>query len=172
MKNRQHPFKKRGVDYVVPGNMRTLPRQYYQSEAIYQEEQEKIFYQRWLMACRAEEVPETGDYLLVPVGEESIILVRDKQQQIHAHFNVCRHRGSRVCLEASGNQKLLVCPYHAWTYQLDGSLRGASRQRFFLVSPHRLAFLLHALPSSDESRRLLNYNNLCSENQKESQAVQ
>ncbi len=96
MQEPQQRFKKRGVNYDVSEVMLGLPREYYQSEAIYQEELEKIFYRRWILACREEEIPEPGDYLTVPVGEESIMVVRDEQGQIHAHYNVCRHRGTRI----------------------------------------------------------------------------
>ena len=102
MNDTQQRYKKRGVDYAVAEVMLTLPRDYYQSEAIYQEELEKIFYQRWLMVCREEEIPAPGDFLTVLVGEESIMVVRYEHGQIHAHFNVCRHRGTRICMEEIG----------------------------------------------------------------------
>jgi Rieske 2Fe-2S family protein len=127
MKDTQQAYKKRGVDYDVPAVMLTLPREYYQSGAIYQEELEKIFYRRWLLACREEEIPAPGDFLTVPVGEESLILVRDNQGRLHAHFNVCRHRGTRICMEEKGafDSGLIQCPYHAWRYELDGRLKAA-----------------------------------------------
>ena len=127
MKETQHRFKKRGVDYDVSEVMLGLPREYYQSDVIYQEELEKIFCRRWILACREEEIPEPGDYLTVPVGEESIIVVRDEEGQIHAHFNVCRHRGTRICMEERGkfDSGFIRCPYHAWQYKLDGRLKAA-----------------------------------------------
>ena len=70
-------------------------------------------------------IPNYGDYFLFNIGKESIIIIRDKDNSVHAHYNVCRHRGSHICLENEGNTKALICPYHAWTYNLDGSLRGA-----------------------------------------------
>ena len=127
MNDTQQRYKKRGVDYDVPKVMLTLPREYYQSDAIYQEELEKIFYQRWLMACREEEIPAPGDFLTVAVGQESLLLVRDEQGRLHAHFNVCRHRGTRICMEEKGafDADLIRCPYHAWQYELDGRLKAA-----------------------------------------------
>ena len=120
----QDKYKKRGVDYELPGNMYTLPTEYYQSEAIYREEKEKIFYKRWLMVCREEEVPEPGDFLTVPVGDESIIVVRDDKGGIRAHFNVCRHRGTRICMAEKGHYEsgVIRCPYHAWQYELNGTI--------------------------------------------------
>ncbi len=120
-------YKKRGVDYQHNSNMRTLPGHYYHSEAIYREELAKIFYKRWLLVCREEELPTPGDFQTVTIGDESIILVRDEGGDIHAHFNVCRHRGTRICMEESGQFEngIIQCPYHAWRYRLNGELRAA-----------------------------------------------
>ena len=120
-------FTKRGIDYPIVDGMRTLPGKYYHSQEIYKEEVEKVFYKFWMLACRAEELPEIGDYKLIQIEDESLILVRDKFKEIKAHFNVCRHRGTQLCTEQSGNfkSKSIQCPYHAWTYGLDGKLLGA-----------------------------------------------
>ncbi len=120
-------FEKRGVDYPKIAGKRTLEGKYYHDLDIYQQELDKIFYKFWLYACRAEEIPDVGDYKLVQVGEESIILVRDKAHEIRAHFNVCSHRGTQLCTEPKGNfkPKSIQCPYHAWTYALDGKLMAA-----------------------------------------------
>ncbi len=120
-------FKKRGVDYPIVDGVRTLPGKYYHSPEIYEEESQKIFYKSWQFACRAEEIPSPGDYKLLQIIDESIILVRDKSSTIRAHFNVCRHRGTQLCAEHSGNfkAKTIQCPYHAWTYALDGKLMSA-----------------------------------------------
>ena len=69
--------------------------------------------------------PSPGDYQLFEIGEDSVIISRDAAGEIHALMNVCRHRGARVCEEASGNRKTFVCPYHGWVYNTDGSLRAA-----------------------------------------------
>ncbi len=124
-------FKKRGVDYEVPAEMFTLTGDYYHSDEIYQKELERIFYRRWLQACRAEQIANPGDYLTVPVGEESVIVSRNKSGDIKAHFNVCRHRGTRICVEAKGHfpNEIIQCPYHAWQYDLDGNLKGAPFMR-------------------------------------------
>ena len=125
MDNKQ--FKKRGVDYPIVDGTRTLPGKYYHSPEIYQEEVEKIFYKFWLYACRAEEIPSVGDFNLIQVEDESLILVRDKSDTIKAHFNVCSHRGTQLCVEPKGTfkSKSIQCPYHAWTYGLDGKLLAA-----------------------------------------------
>ncbi len=131
MDSHKNKFQKRGVDYPIVDGMKTLSGKYYHSEEIYREEIEKIFYTFWLFACREEEIPEIGDYKLVEIADESIILVRDKSGKINAHFNVCRHRGTRLCTEAKGNfkTKSIQCPYHAWTYGLDGKLLAAPHMK-------------------------------------------
>ncbi|RMZ51441.1 aromatic ring-hydroxylating dioxygenase subunit alpha [Flavobacteriaceae bacterium PRS1] len=120
-------FKKRGINFPIIDGTRTLPGKYYHSKEIYQEEVEKIFYKFWIYACRAEEIPSVGDYKLIEVVDESLILVRDKSNEIKALFNVCRHRGTRLCVEPTGvfKSKSIQCPYHAWTYGLDGKLLSA-----------------------------------------------
>ncbi len=120
-------FRKRGVDYPIFDGTRTLPGKYYHSEEIYEEEVEKIFYKFWVYACRAEEISSVGDYKLIKVANESLILVRDKSHEVKALFNVCRHRGTQLCDKPKGifKSKSIQCPYHAWTYALDGKLLNA-----------------------------------------------
>jgi Rieske 2Fe-2S family protein len=111
--------------HALPGAVRTLPRAYYTSEALYKEEAERIFAQRWVCVGRAEQIPNPGDYFLAEVAGESLIVVRDPAG-LHAFFNVCRHRGTRLCEEPSGRLAgAIQCPYHGWTYALDGRLLGA-----------------------------------------------
>ena len=112
--------------HALPGQVRTLPQAYYTSEAVYREEADRIFARRWVCVGRAEQVGEPGDYFLAEVAGESLIVVRDKQEGPRAFFNVCRHRGTRLCEETSGRLNgTIQCPYHGWTYGLDGRLRGA-----------------------------------------------
>ncbi len=104
----------------------TLAGRYYYDPAIFEQEMERIFSQMWVCAGRAEAVAQPGAYRVVTIGQESIIVVRDKESVLHAFFNVCRHRGARLCPEESGHLKgSIQCKYHAWTYGLDGRLIGA-----------------------------------------------
>ena len=127
MTNSEKAFTKRGVDYPIIDGMRTLPGRYYHDPGIYAEEIEKIFYKFWLYALREEEIPEIGDFKLVQVEDESIIVVRRNAGEIKAFFNVCRHRGTQLCTESKGRfeTQMIQCPYHAWTYSLDGQLQSA-----------------------------------------------
>ena len=105
---------------------KTLPAAYYTDPAIYQAESEAIFGQSWLCLGRTSQVPTPGSYQLHQIEDESLILLRDQQGQIRTFFNVCRHRGTRLCTAPSGQlSHSIQCPYHAWTYSLDGRLRGA-----------------------------------------------
>jgi len=108
------------ADYV-PGH--ALPRGFYTSNAIFDHEIATVWNRNWIWVGHESQIPDPGDYFLFDYGPESIIVVRDREGAIRAHLNVCRHRGSRVCTEHSGHLQLLVCPYHAWTYELSGELR-------------------------------------------------
>jgi len=105
----------------------TLPGKYYYDPAIYEQEQEKIFSRMWVCVGRAETIPpRPGAYQVVTVGRESVIIVRNRNGVLQAFLNVCRHRGARLCSEATGQLKgSIQCRYHAWTYGLDGRLIGA-----------------------------------------------
>jgi Rieske 2Fe-2S family protein len=107
----------------IPG--KSLPREFYTDSELFDEELRRIFHANWLFAGHTCEIAEPGDYFLLPVGEEELIILRDKEGGIRAHFNVCRHRGSRIATEPRGRSRSLVCPYHQWVYALDGCLTNA-----------------------------------------------
>ena len=107
----------------------SLQQAFYKDPEIYQRELERIFMKSWLYAGHVSLVPNVGDYFLYELDTESVIIIRESESTINALVNVCRHRGSRVCLEANGNKNLLVCPYHGWTFEKSGKLRGANQTR-------------------------------------------
>ena len=100
----------------------SLDRYFYQSEFIYQREMEQILLRSWIYAGHISELAKVGDFLTFEIGTDSILVVRDRDHNIHALANTCRHRGARICLEQRGNCRTLTCPYHAWVYGLDGTL--------------------------------------------------
>jgi Rieske 2Fe-2S family protein len=107
-----------------PGS-HTLPGECFTSPTILAEEMERIFAHGWNCVGRGARLARPGDYFLAEIAGESIIVVRDRDG-IRAHFNVCRHRGTRIVREESGHLiETIQCPYHAWTYGLDGGLVGA-----------------------------------------------
>ena len=85
----------------------------------------KIFARHWVLVGHQSEVAKPGDYFVRDVAGESLIIVRDKSQEVRGFYNVCRHRGTRLCEEERGHEAAIQCPYHAWTYGLDGRLIGA-----------------------------------------------
>lgn len=110
-----------------PGGAMTLGREFYVLPEIFRNEQERIFLERWICAGRVELIPDPGDYFVRNVDTESVIVLRDRSGEVRAFHNVCRHRGTRICEELAGRfSSNIRCPYHAWTYALDGRLLGAS----------------------------------------------
>ena len=105
-----------------PGH--ALAREFYTSRDIYERDIAQVWNRNWIWVGHESQISDAGDYFLFDYGPESLIIVRGRDGAIHAHLNVCRHRGSRVCTETSGNARVFVCPYHAWTYELSGALRG------------------------------------------------
>ena len=105
---------------------RTMPREYYTTEPVLAEERERIFARAWNCVGRVSSLARPGDYFLRDVAGESLIVLRDRAGVLRALFNVCRHRGTRICTEPSGHfGETIQCPYHAWTYRTDGTLSGA-----------------------------------------------
>ena len=105
---------------------RTIPFDWYSDPAVLRLERERIFRRTWQYAGRADQVAEPGAFFTCDLGGVPVVVVRDEDGTLRAFLNVCRHRGSLVC-EGEGRRASLQCPYHAWTYGLDGSLRAAPR---------------------------------------------
>lgn len=105
---------------------RTLPWSWYGDPTVLGLEQDRIFRHAWQYVARRDEIAEPGSYLAVQAGDVPVVLTRDEGGELRAFLNVCRHRGSLVC-EGSGKRATLQCPYHAWTYGLDGRLVAAPR---------------------------------------------
>jgi phenylpropionate dioxygenase-like ring-hydroxylating dioxygenase large terminal subunit len=101
----------------------SLLQDFYADTEVFRRDIDRIHLHHWLCVDHESRIPNTGDWFRFDVAGESVILVRGRDAEIRALVNVCRHRGSRVCYEESGNARMLVCPYHAWTYDLDGRLR-------------------------------------------------
>jgi Rieske 2Fe-2S family protein len=104
---------------------KSLPQKYFVSPEVFADEGKKIFLNEWLLVGHQSQVASPGDYIVQVVNRESIIVIRDKDEEIRAFYNVCRHRGTRLKEDACGHASAIQCPYHAWTYGLDGRLIGA-----------------------------------------------
>jgi Rieske 2Fe-2S family protein len=111
---------------VEPG----LPASWYRDAAQYDLELEVFWYRNWIAVAREEQIPAAGDWKLVRLGTQSLIVLRDEAGGLRAFHNTCRHRGSVLCTEEQGNfaRRRIVCPYHAWTYDLAGQLVATPRR--------------------------------------------
>ena len=118
-----------------------ISREIFVSEEIYREEQKKIFARAWLYVGHVSQVPKVGDFVLSKMGEESVILTRDRDKKVRVFLNSCRHRGMRVCRYDEGHTSVFYCPYHGWSYGLDGSLK--------TVNEHKTAYLPNTFDKAD-----------------------
>jgi choline monooxygenase len=108
------------------GAIRTIPWSWYTDPAVLELEHRRIFRRSWQYVGRQDELAETGSFVATRVADVPILLVRDELGTLRAFLNVCRHRGS-LLREGAGKRATIQCPYHAWTYGLDGSLKSAPR---------------------------------------------
>ncbi|MFJ6544925.1 aromatic ring-hydroxylating dioxygenase subunit alpha [Streptomyces sp. NPDC091385] len=128
---------------LPPSLVATLPGAYYTDPEIFRREQAALFESMWMCVVRAADLDRPGAYRTVQVGRESVVVTRTRAGELRAFLNVCRHRGARLCVEESGQvRRNLQCPYHAWTYDLEGRLIAApnlvrmpdvDRERYSLV---------------------------------------
>lgn len=103
---------------------RSMPPSVYRSPEFLDHEMRDIFAREWICVGRASALPKPGDYLTYELAGQPILVIRDRDGRLRAMSNVCLHRMSTL-LEGAGNRRVIVCPYHAWSYNLDGTLRGA-----------------------------------------------
>ena len=120
-------LKERGDDRAFVDDPRasyTLPARYYRDAGIYELEKESIFYRNWLYAGHVSQLVERGAYLTTRVHNQHVFVIRDNDDELRAFYNVCQHRGHEL-LAGNGRVRSIICPYHAWTYGLNGDLVGA-----------------------------------------------
>ena len=103
----------------------SLPQRFYTDPDVYRLELDRIVTRNWILAGHVSELPEPGDFKVFRVANDSAIIVRTQSGELRAHANVCRHRGSLVCLETAGNTRKFECPYHGWMYDTEGRLLAA-----------------------------------------------
>lgn len=109
----------------LPEESFTLPARYYFDQGIYDSEVEEIFYKSWWFAGHRSQLPAAGSFLRTQINDQSVVIVRAADGMLKAFHNVCQHRGHELVKAESDTTRLFTCPYHAWTYNLDGSLRSA-----------------------------------------------
>jgi len=107
-----------------PKSSCTMPARFYHDANVYELEKEGIFYKSWWYAGHVSQLENTGNYITTKIHEQNIFIIRDKSGELKAFYNVCLHRGHEL-LKGQGKTSLIVCPYHAWAYELNGSLKKA-----------------------------------------------
>jgi Rieske 2Fe-2S family protein len=111
---------------TMPDDARTLPARYYTDQDLYKAEMDRLFGRMWFCAARSEEIERPGQFVIRELNGYNIVVTRNAAGRVTAFHNVCRHRGTRLCTEEAGKfTGSIQCPYHAWTYDLDGRLIGA-----------------------------------------------
>jgi carnitine monooxygenase subunit len=122
----------RNISVPNDWDRRGLPGWCYHSDALLELEKQHVFREHWQIACHVSDVPEAGNYITMDVVGERALILRDQDGTLRGFHNICRHRGSRVVADNKGTcRNALVCPFHGWVYNLDGTLRGAARPRSF-----------------------------------------
>ncbi len=112
-----------------PMRSAALPGYLYSDPAVFADEKRRLFYKSWQVVAHDSELPNAGDYVCASIVDQSLFVLRGADGELRAFFNVCQHRAHEL-LKGKGNVKsVIVCPYHAWSYELDGSLRGARATR-------------------------------------------
>ncbi|MDT7933347.1 MAG: aromatic ring-hydroxylating dioxygenase subunit alpha [Sphingomonadaceae bacterium] len=120
----------------------SLPGWLYHDPEFYAVEAERVLRPAWVVVCHVSDIAEPGEWRTIEYLGESILAIRCTDGAVHAHLNLCRHRGSRLVDGGGGCVRKLVCPYHAWTYELDGRLSGVpERQQYPGLDPARLGLL-------------------------------
>jgi phenylpropionate dioxygenase-like ring-hydroxylating dioxygenase large terminal subunit len=126
-----------------------ISRRVFTSQEIYQWEKDFIFARSWLYLCHESQLPNIGDYLATTMCETPVIVARGENNKIHVSVNSCRHRGLPVCRSDRGNAKRFICPYHNWSYTVEGALHTVPQEKQFLAPLDKSCLGLKQVPRID-----------------------
>src|SRR3974377_1227664 len=138
------------INRLVDADRGIVSREIFVERGIYAQQLGRLFTRTWLLVGHESLIPNGGDFFTSRMGEESVIVCRDRSDKIHVFLNSCRHRGMKVCRYEQGNTSLFTCPYHSWSYTTDGKLQGVplyralyegtlNREEWSLIEVPRLA---------------------------------
>ena len=113
------------MNHEIKRSVKTLPGDWYYDEEIAKQEQQKIFAVNWSYICPIEKLTHIGDFVTGVIAGQSIVIVRNRNGDLCGYMNLCRHRASSLCMHDEGRLSQFTCPYHAWSYGLDGKLINA-----------------------------------------------
>lgn len=116
------------MDHSADTSVFALPARYYTAPDVFGRVKENLFFRSWQFACHSSRIPEPGDYLAFSILDQDLFVIRGRDGEIRCFYNVCQHR-AHMLVEGIGRTRMVVCPYHAWSYGLDGALRNATRTK-------------------------------------------
>src|SRR3954468_5574671 len=122
------------VDDAARGSFR-VHREIFTSPELFELEMTEIFERTWIFLAMESQVPKPFDFYTATIGRQPVVLIRNADGKLNCFLNSCRHKGSRVCHHETGNAELLICPYHAWTYDADGVNRSIKDVRHAAYAP-------------------------------------
>jgi len=133
------------LDQLISEDYCRVSRRVFTANEIYEQEKRQIFGRNWIYLTHESQIPNEGDYVLAYIAETSIIVSRSNNK-IHASINSCSHRGLPVARVDRGNAKRLICPYHAWSFDLEGNLSAAPQEREFKATLEKDKLGLKKIP--------------------------
>jgi len=122
------------LDQYINMEQGRMSRKVFWDQAIYEHELERIFARAWLFLAHDSQIPKAGDYVTTTMGEDDVLVVRQKDGSVKAFLNTCPHRGNRVCFSETGNARAFICNYHGWSFGIDGDLKGVHESKAFEAS--------------------------------------